>query len=99
MRITRYSILALCESFCVKHKSARRDCCNKRGAVGDSVIVILFISRHRSTSAGMRATTIRVVVVFFRTPVIVSIFPSFTTAIPSEGIETLRYFRRTKHGI
>jgi len=81
MRITRYSILALCDSSCFIRKTATSNSVVFRGAAGDSVIVILFISRLRSTSAGTRATTIRVVVVFFRTPPNVSIFPSFTSAL------------------
>ena len=81
MRITRYSILALCESSCFMDKTATSNSVVFRGAAGDSVIVILFISRLRSTSAGTRATTIRVVVVFFRTPPNVSIFPRFTSAL------------------
>ena len=83
MRITRYSILALCESSCFMDKTATSNSIAFRGAAGDSVIVILFISRLRSTSAGTRATTIRVVVVFFRTPPNVSIFPRFTSALLS----------------
>ena len=82
MRITRYSITALCESSCFMDKTATSNSSLVfRLAAGDSVIVILFISRLRSTSAGTRATTIRVVVVFFRTPPNVSIFPRFTSAL------------------
>ena len=41
MRITRYSILALCESSCFMDKTATSNSIAFRGAAGDSVIVIL----------------------------------------------------------
>jgi hypothetical protein len=41
MRITRYSILALCESSCFIRKTATSNSIAFRGAAGDSVIVIL----------------------------------------------------------